>query len=147
MCIINSCQPDIKICFFSLLPTLPQEPLHPTSMAHVLFLWFQDFFAEFLGGQLFCKAMVCLLHTSHYLPAGMEGAYVGGARAAVKSWAFPGGGEGFITGIVGTEGCRRGHYQDPWRLKAGEHGCTEKKRSEKSFDFMRAWVWHGLKNV
>lgn len=84
--------------------------------------------------------MVCLLHTSHYLPAGMEGAYVGGARAAIKSRAFPGGGEGFITGTVGTQGCRRRHYQDPWRLTAGEHGYTENKRTEKSFGFMRAWV-------
>lgn len=139
MCIINSCQPDIKICFFSLLPLFPQaltSHKHGTCSIPVI------------SGLLRRAPRWAVILRSHGVfashqplsPRGMEGAYVGGAQAAEHGWAFPGGGEGFIIGIVGTERCRRGHYEDPWRLPAGEHGCREKKRTEESFGFMRAWV-------
>lgn len=99
MCIINSCQPDIKICFFSVLPTSSLRARQPTGTAHVLLLSYGSF-SELLGGQLFREAVVCLLRERHHLPTGMEGRLnVGSSQAAVQDWVFPGGGEGFRTDI------------------------------------------------
>lgn len=58
MCIINSCQPDIKICFFPLFPTPSPRALYPTRMPHGLGLLFRDFIKEPGDGQLFCEAVL-----------------------------------------------------------------------------------------
>lgn len=133
MCIINSCQPDIKICFFSLLPLFPTSTYIPQARHMFYSCYFRTS----------SQSSSVILRSHGVFASHQPLSPRGDGRSLCRrysGWAFPGGGEGFIIGIVGTEVCRRGHYEDPWRLPAGEHGCREKKRTEKSFGFMRAWV-------
>lgn len=130
MCIINSCQPDIKICFFSLLPTSSCEPCIPRAW-HALYCYFTvSSPSSSVGSRSVTLWCVCFEKDTVSL-RGWEGRPdVGSSQAAGRHWVFSGGGEGFGTGIVATE-MQGEHYCDPSRRTAGEHSYREGEREKR----------------
>lgn len=73
---------------------------------------------------------MCLLQHKTPFPCrdGKGACDVGGPHAAVQDWVLSGGGEGFITGIVGTERNAKGNITEIVRGSRQENTVAEREK-------------------
>ena len=133
MCIINSCQADIKMCVFSLLPTLlPTSTGIPQARYMFYYCYFRISSRSSVTGSYLVKWWCIFIEDKRHFPEGKT------RKTGMKPVSQPPAWDWALLRVVtvslksvwASGKCKEEFYPDPWGLRA-RNQCEGKRSEEK----------------